>query len=148
MQKNLTWRVLTTVVVFIVFATVGVYPIAASYYKLPMPEWLAAKQLKLGLDLKGGVHLVLRVITDTALKAETEAQGERLREALATTGINVTGVTPVGNVQFRVDGVPSAQSAAFLQAAADAEGTFDRSSGTNGTYTFTMKPNLQKQLRD
>ena len=30
------------------------------------------KQLKLGLDLKGGVHLVLRVQTDDALRLETE----------------------------------------------------------------------------
>ena len=32
------------------------------------PAWLKAKQLKLGLDLKGGVHLVLRVQTDEALQ--------------------------------------------------------------------------------
>ena len=40
------------------------------------------KQLKLGLDLKGGVHLVLRVQTDDALRLETEQEMERLREAL------------------------------------------------------------------
>jgi len=148
MLKNLSWRILTIIVVLIVFTMVGVYPIAASFYKWPMPEWLAAKQLKLGLDLKGGVHLELRVLTDTALKAETEAQAERTREALATAGVNVTGVTAVNNVQFRVDGVPSAQSQTFLQTVADAESTFDRGSGTNGSYTFTMKPNLQKSFRE
>ena len=148
MLKNLSWRILTVVVVLIVFTLIGVYPIAGSYYKWPVPEWLAAKQLKLGLDLKGGVHLVLRVLTDTALKAETEAQAERTREALATAGVNVTGVTTVNDIQFRVDGVSSNQSQAFLQTAADAESTFDRGSGTNGSYTFTMKPNLQKQFRE
>ena len=29
-------------------------------------------KIKLGLDLKGGVHLVLKVETDEALKVETE----------------------------------------------------------------------------
>jgi preprotein translocase subunit SecD len=148
MLKNLSWRILTIIVALFVFTMVGVYPIAASYYKWPMPEWLAAKQLKLGLDLKGGVHLELRVLTDTALKAETEAQAERTREALTTAGVNVTGVTAINNVQFRVDGVPPAQSPAFLQTVADAESTFDRGSGTNGSYTFTMKPNLQKSFRE
>jgi preprotein translocase subunit SecD len=148
MLKNLSWRIITIIVVIVVFTMVGVYPIAASAYKWPMPEWLAAKQLKLGLDLKGGVHLELRVLTDTALKAETEAQAERTREALATAGVNVTGVTPISNVQFRVDGVQSAQSQLFLQTVADAESTFDRGSGTNGSYTFTMKPNLQKSFRE
>ena len=148
MLKNLSWRILTTIVVLVIFGLVGVYPLVATYYRLPMPEWLAQKQLKLGLDLKGGVHLVLRVITDTALRAETEAQSERTREALGSAGITVTGVSVVNDVQFRVDGVQPTQSQAFLSAVADAEATFDRSSGTGGSYTFTMKPNLQKQFRD
>src|SRR6185312_4232470 len=49
------------VAVLVIFAGVGVYPILASNYRLPSPAWLQQKQLKLGLDLKGGVHLVLRV---------------------------------------------------------------------------------------
>jgi preprotein translocase subunit SecD len=148
MLKHLSWRILTTIGVLIVFATVGVYPLVASYYNLPMPEWLKEKQLRLGLDLKGGVHLVLQVQTNTALRAETEAQAERTKDALASAGVMVTGVLPVSDVQFRVDGVPGGSDATFRQAVTDAESTFDRSSGTNGTYTFTMKPNLQKQLRE
>ena len=60
--------------VFVVFFGIGVYPILASRYSLPAPQWLLAHQLKLGLDLKGGVHLVLRVQTDDALRVETEQE--------------------------------------------------------------------------
>jgi preprotein translocase subunit SecD len=148
MLKNLSWRILTTLVVLVVFGLVGVYPIAANYYKLPMPEWLAQKQLKLGLDLKGGVHLVLRVITDSALRAETETQAERTREALASAGVTNTGVVVVSPVQFRVDGVSSGLEPALRTATADAEASFDRGSGTNGSYAFSMKPNVQNQLRE
>ena len=70
--------------VFVIFFAVGVYPILAQRYHLPLPGWLAAKQLKLGLDLKGGVHLVLRVQTDEALKIHTTTTSEQLREALRT----------------------------------------------------------------
>jgi len=41
-----------------------------------------SQKINLGLDLKGGVHLVLRVHTDDALKLETETTSDRLREAL------------------------------------------------------------------
>ena len=51
-------------------------------YGIHSPGWLMDKQLKLGLDLKGGVHLVLRVQTDDALRLETETEMERLREEL------------------------------------------------------------------
>jgi preprotein translocase subunit SecD len=84
MNKNLRWKVITIVLVFILFGALGVYPILAQRYSLPSPGWLKAKQLKLGLDLKGGVHLVLRVHTNDALKAHTSTTSEQLREALRT----------------------------------------------------------------
>ena len=43
----------------------------------------------------GGVHLVLRVRTDDALKIETETESERLRDALQTQNIAVTAITVV-----------------------------------------------------
>lgn len=67
MHKNLRWKFILIVVVLIVFAGVGVYPLLAARYGLPAPAWLMAKQLRLGLDLKGGVHLVMRVNRDEAL---------------------------------------------------------------------------------
>ncbi len=148
MSKNLRWRLITSLVVLVVFFAVGIYPILASQYGLPAPGWLMEKQLKLGLDLKGGVHLVLRVERDDALRLETETEMERLREALRTAGILVSGINAASPTQFRVDGVPTDQDAAFRTAAADVQTNFDRSASANGTYTFTMKPNIAIALRD
>src|SRR5205823_6615365 len=36
----------------------------------------------------------------------------------------------------------------FRQIATELQTNFDRSSGANGTYTFTMRPNVQVNLRD
>jgi preprotein translocase subunit SecD len=148
MQKRLVWRIVITAAVLVIFAGVGVYPILASYYSLPIPSWLAQKQLKLGLDLKGGVHLVLRVITDTALRAETEAQAERARDALSKASVTTTAVTTLDPVSFRIEGVPANPGDAVRQARTDVEATYDRSSGAGGTYTYTMKPNEQRRMRD
>ena len=52
MNKNLRWKALAIVAV-IALAAWMIYPID--------------KKIRLGLDLKGGVHLVLRVQTDDAL---------------------------------------------------------------------------------
>ena len=79
-MTNLRWKILTILTVLVVFSAVGVYPIIAAHYGIQSPRALIDKQLKLGLDLKGGVHLVLRVQTDDALKVETEGEMERLRE--------------------------------------------------------------------
>src|SRR5437762_11973387 len=113
---SLRTKIITIIVVFVVFFALGVYPIMASRYKLPAPQWLQAHQLKLGLDLKGGVHLVLRVQTDDALRVETEQELSRVQAELKTRSIPAT-VLPVDATHFKVDGVPPAQDQSFRLAA-------------------------------
>ncbi|HVH28639.1 MAG TPA: protein translocase subunit SecD [Vicinamibacterales bacterium] len=147
-MKNLRWKIITVAAVLIVFSAVGVYPIVAAQFGVQSPAFLMNQQLKLGLDLKGGVHLVLRVQTDDALRLATEQEMERFRAELVTRNIPVTNISSPDPTRFVVDGVQPAQDAAFRQAAADVQVSFDRSAGANGTYTFTMKPNVQVTLRD
>src|SRR5205809_4625092 len=147
-MSNLRWKVVTILAVFVLFFGLGIYPILASRYHLPSPGWLQEKQLKLGLDLKGGVHLVLRVQTDDALRLQTDQDMERLREELQKRNIPFTNITTISPTQFKVEGVPPAQDAAFRQAANEVQANFERSSGTGGTYTFTMKSSVQVNLRE
>jgi preprotein translocase subunit SecD len=147
-MSNLRWKVITVLAVFAIFFAVGIYPLIALRYGITTPSWLVDKALKLGLDLKGGVHLVLRVQTDDALRLTTQQEMERLREALKTRNIAVGNLDAPDPVHFTVQGVPPAQDAAFRDAATEVSASFDRSAGTNGAYTFTMKPNIQINLRD
>ena len=106
------------------------------------------EKVKLGLDLKGGVHLVLRVHTDDALRIETELTVERLRETLAEGGLEVGSLSVTSPTEFLVEEVQPAQDQAFRQAASDdSEAVFNRSSGA-GNYTYSMKPNIANQLRE
>jgi preprotein translocase subunit SecD len=147
-MSNLRWKVVTVLAVFVIFFAVGIYPLIAQRYGITQPSWLVNQALKLGLDLKGGVHLVLRVQTDDALRLTTQQEMERLREALKTRNITVTNIADTDQAHFKVDGVTPAQDAAFREAAAEVAANFERSAGTNGTYIFTMRPNIQVQLRD
>jgi preprotein translocase subunit SecD len=147
-MQNLQWKVITIVTVLVVFSALGVYPIVGARYGVRSPAWLMDKQLKLGLDLKGGVHLELRVQTDDALRLETETESERLREELQSKNIPFTNLATLSPTQFRVDGIPPAQDAPFRTAANEVQANFERSAGLNGSYTFTMRPNVQVNLRD
>jgi len=147
-MTNLRWKIVTILAVFVIFFAVGVYPIAAQHYNIKEPSWLLDKALKLGLDLKGGVHLVLRVQTEDALRLVTDQEAERLRDELKSKNIPVTKIETPDAAHIRIEGVPTAQDAAFRQIATELQTNFDRSSGANGTYTFTMRPNVQLNLRD
>jgi preprotein translocase subunit SecD len=132
MSKNLRWKLLTIL---------GV--LALSIWAFMPPQ----EKVRLGLDLKGGVHLVMRVQTDDALRVETEATADRLREAMRTQNIAVGGVAVTAPNEFRVTGVPSAQDAQFRQALVDVDLMYDRSQSV-ADYTFRLKPNVINQLRD
>lgn len=149
MYKNLRWKILTIIAVFAVFFGLGVYPILSDAYGLPAPAWLKAKQLKLGLDLKGGVQLVLKVNTDDALKVVSTSTSEQLRESLRTTGIIPAAINVLPPATFRVEGVPSDKDAQFRQAADEiAAVNFDRNPLTNGAYEFKLKPIIERDLRE
>jgi preprotein translocase subunit SecD len=102
------------------------------------------EKINLGLDLKGGVHLVLRVQTDDALKLETDTTVERLRDTLTRAGVAFTRLESTSPTEFVVEGIQNDQ--AFRQAAVDPDAAFNRGSGA-GRYTYTMKPNIAQQLR-
>src|SRR3972149_10157245 len=128
MPKNLRWKILAVVAVT-ALAIWSFYP--------------PGEKVKLGLDLQGGVHLVMRVQTDDALRLETETSGERLREALRTDGIDITDVAAGDVITFQVTGVPRDRDADFRRIAQDQVGAaFDREPGVQGHYTFRMKPNI------
>ncbi len=131
MAKNLRWKVLVIL---------GV--VALSVFAFYPP----GEKIRLGLDLKGGVHLVMQVKTDDAVRIETETSSDRLREALRTAIPGAT-VTISGPTEFRVDNIPPDQDQAFRALLVDIEPTFNRTSGAGG-YTFAMRPNISNQLRE
>jgi preprotein translocase subunit SecD len=133
MAKNLRWKVL------LILAVIGLS--IWSFYPLD-------QKIRLGLDLKGGVHLVLRVQTDDALRLETETTADRLREQLKTANIGVGAITVTSVTEFSVAGVPQEQDQAFRGALTEAELNYNRASGVGGSYTFTLKPNIAVQLRE
>jgi preprotein translocase subunit SecD len=148
MYKNLRWKVLTILAVFVVFFAVGVYPLLGERYHWPVPAVLKAHSLKLGLDLKGGVQLVMKVNTDDALKTTTTSTAEQLRSSLATSNITTT-ITVVSATVFRVEGVPQDRDQPFRAAADEVAATdYDRNTLPGGTYEFKMKPNIERDQRE
>src|SRR3954466_9001373 len=151
MYKNLRWKTLTILAVLIIFSTLSIYPLLAQKYHWPAPGWLQAKALKLGLDLKGGVQLTLKVNTDDAMRATSVATSEQLRESLKTSGITATNIAvdPVRPTVFRVEGVPQDRDAQFRTAADEIAGNnYGRDALGAGNYSFAMKPNVERDLRE
>lgn len=150
MDKNLRWRALTVIAVaaISIWGFTNFPAVWRAIQGTAVPGDRLAK-VRLGLDLQGGVHLVLRVQTDDALKLETETTMERFRELLEERNIVVGGLGVEDPSRFRVDGVPRAQDAQFRETANEIQNTYNRGSGAaEGQYVFELKPNLVVQLRE
>jgi len=66
---------------------------------------VARYSIPLGLDLRGGVQIVLRVLTDDALKAETESTAEAIRQEVLKTTDKPAKVLSTRIGEIRVMGV-------------------------------------------
>jgi len=91
MKKNLQWKVV------LVLAVVA----GALFLAYPFND----AKIKRGLDLKGGIHLVLQVITDDSINMETDQEIARLEELLKKNSITFQKVTKEGLGRIAVQGV-------------------------------------------
>ncbi len=91
-MKNFSWRVI------IVFAVI----ITAIVYILPTINqgWWPHKKINLGLDLQGGMHLVLEVDTDKSVESTIERMTYELRSLLKKENIRYVGIDRIENTKI------------------------------------------------
>ena len=82
-MKDLKWREILVVVIFIVgmvYLTPTLSPSLPAWWKGFLPK----EKIHLGLDLQGGMHLVLEVEADKAVENHAERLADDLKETLRT----------------------------------------------------------------
>ena len=91
-MKNFSWRVI------LVFAVI----ITAIVYILPTINqgWWPHKKINLGLDLQGGMHLVLEVDTDKSVESTIERMTYELRSLLKKENIRYVGIDRIENTKI------------------------------------------------
>ena len=107
-----------------------------------------SERIRLGLDLRGGVHLILRVQTDDALRVETEASMEELREEFESRDITVGSMAVLDATQLRIEDVPQDQETEFLEVTDEQLQASYAASVDGRSYTFTLLPSVEQFLRD
>ena len=161
MKKNLGFKTALIVVVLLVFVWgifLGRDPQAsmqrmreAKAQKGVGAALLAGVQenIHLGLDLRGGTHLILQVMADEAVNSDSERAVERLKETLKTRNIPYAEISkPQGRVDLiTVKGVPTDQVGAVRDLAGDLMAEYDASSTPEGALAFTMKPSIARDIK-
>jgi preprotein translocase subunit SecD len=98
------------------------------------------ERINLGLDLRGGMHLMLQVQTEDALRAETDGDMERLRLQAAESGVTALVTTRTGDDAFEARGVPPASDTVIARIANDYLPGWDwRREGDRLLFTMTTE---------
>ena len=92
MDKSLVSR-FVVIVVIVALAALWAYP----------PE----EKISLGLDLQGGMHMVLQVETDDAIRAETDNTIDGIQRDLEEAGVEDAEVDRTSDATFDFTGVPA-----------------------------------------
>jgi preprotein translocase subunit SecD len=133
MKKNLQWKVVVTLVV------IGV----CIFLAYPFND----QKIKRGLDLKGGIHLTLQVMTDDSINIETDQEIARLEELLKKNAITFQKVTKEGLGRIAIQGTLADQEGKtrdlFDEYTRDWEYSF-----TGDRANMSLKPLVVQALRD
>jgi preprotein translocase subunit SecD len=152
MKKNLLWKILlilATLIVFVWGIFLGTDP-QKSIEAIKAHGLVAGVQqnIHLGLDLRGGTHLILQVQVNDAVNAETDQTIERLKDALKKKNINygdITKLDPANAPQaITLRGVDIGAAGDLRSVVQDQFGEYDLVSGADNSWTVALKsPVLQ-----
>jgi len=117
MKRRLIWRAVTVLVVVVA----SIYGIIGLPTSLDQVRANIRKNIKLGLDLRGGSHLILQVQVQDAMKVEADQTIERMRDELRKAGIDFAAidrndpatVEEADSIQINVHGIPVEKSSDF-----------------------------------
>jgi preprotein translocase subunit SecD len=149
MRKNLTQKTILIIAVLLVFLF-GIFGIPKGLSGTALKEAILDR-IHLGLDLKGGTHLILQVMVDEAVGSQTDNDVARIQTDLQQNGITVGSVTKPDSAHpetILISGVPVDRSGDARSVLNQRYGTqYDISSGENNTFTLTMKPTVVADLK-
>lgn len=107
------------------------------------------RQIKLGLDLQGGTHLILQVQVQEAIAQETDQTVDRLTTQMRTKSIRYDEVRRVDDTHIVVRNVPSDQLSQFRDLVHDQfELNWELSSapGEVNAYLLTLRPSAISRI--
>ncbi len=150
MKQNLLWKSVFIVAVLLVFVY-GIFGIPSSFSGQGLAEALQHR-ISLGLDLKGGTHLILQVQVNDAVNIDAQQAIERVKEALRRRNIAFADISqpdPANNPDHVViKGVSADHSSDLRDIVTTDLPEYNLNSGAQDTYTLAMKPSNLAELKN
>jgi len=150
MNKNLLWKLAAIVATLLVFLF-GIFGIPQSFSGEGLLTAMT-NRIHLGLDLRGGTHLILQVQVNDAVNIDSDNAIEILKEQLNKRKIAFADISKpdAQNNPDRVvlKGVPPDGRKDLLDIVSERLPEYNLSSGADNTWTLSMKPQMLSDLKN
>jgi preprotein translocase subunit SecD len=150
MNKNLGWKLAIIVATLLVFLF-GIFGLPDTFSRAGLLAALG-NRIHLGLDLKGGTHLILQVQVNDAVNSESDRALDLLKEQLRVRKISYTDLSKPDPAnapdQIVVKGVPSDSVGDMRSIISDRLPAYDATSGADNSFTLRMKPAALVDLKN
>ena len=148
MNSQLRWKFILILIV-IVICLYGLLGLPTFPTSLTQVKANLADRIKLGLDLKGGSHLVLQVQVDEAIGQRCDQAVDQLTKQVHEKNIIVGDIRRVDDTHIEVDNVDSNTSGAFrdLISTQFTDWAMAPAAGVVNGYLLTMRPTVVADLR-
>ena len=150
MNKNFLWK-LAFIVGTLLFFLFGIFGIPKSFSGQGLLTALT-DHIHLGLDLKGGTHLILQVQVNDAVNVVAQNAVEVLKEQLRSRKIDYTDISqadPQNNPdQIVLKGVQPNARGDLLDIVHQRLPDYDINGGSQNTWTLAMKPSALNDLKN
>src|SRR5215475_14031423 len=143
-------RILRRFLIIIAVTLLCVWRVTA-YPGLVPSKARITENVKLGLDLRGGTHLVLQVVTDDAIRGETDRAIDYMRQELNRRNVVFRQMTRTQNNTFQVVGVDPAKDSDFRAVLNELFREWDLVSTAGevpNTYTIRLKTAQEQAYRE
>jgi len=149
MNKNLSWKLLVIVGILLVFLF-GIFGVPKDWSGKGLLASITDR-IHLGLDLRGGTHLILQVQVNDAVNVDSDNAIARLKEDFRTRKINYADISkpdPVAHPEMIVvKGITPDQTSDFKNIVTDRLPDYDPTSGAENSWTVAMKPSNLADLK-
>jgi preprotein translocase subunit SecD len=147
MNPQLRWKfiLIAIVILLCIYGLVGIpFPTSLAQVKENLSD-----RIKLGLDLKGGSHLVLQVQVDEAIGQRCDQAVDQITKQLREKNVNVGDIRRLDDTHIQVDNVEPAASGPFRDIVTNqfSDWNISPAAGVVNGYLLTLKPSVIADLR-
>src|SRR5438477_6103676 len=135
MNKNLGGKLIVIIAVLLFFIY-GIFGVPSGFSGNALVASLQ-KRISLGLDLKGGTHLILQVQVNDAVNIDSDNAIQTLKSAMRNAKINYAEITkpdPNHPEQIVIKGVPPTNSTDLRTIVQDRLPEYDATSGADNNW--------------